>query len=221
MTFNGEIPSWIAPYVDQAKIKEIEAAIVRAETKTSGEIVPLVVKSSSAIGHVPIITFSAVFIAILIFGLEHFQRLYIFDMAYWPIVNVLLAVLIAFIMSRFAFVQRALISEDDRHAQVKLRAELEFYRLGMTETTGSTGILIFVSLLERRIEVMADKSIASKLPAETWAGVVDQVLTGIRQGDLTKGLCNAVETCGTILAQNFPIAPGDQNELRDHILFKI
>ncbi len=221
MTFNGEIPKWIAPYIDQAKIKEIETAIVRAEKKTSGEIVPLVVKSSSAIGHVPIITFSAIFIAMLIFSLEHFQRSHIFDMAYWPVVNVLLAVLMAFVISRFEFVQRTLISEDDRQAQVKLRAELEFYRLGMTKTAGSTGILVFVSLLERRIEVMADQSIASKLPAETWTGVVEQVLSGIRQGDLAKGLCNAIDTCGTILADNFPIAPGDQNELRDHILFKI
>jgi putative membrane protein len=221
MAFDGTVPGWVVPHLDDAKIKSIEAAIVQAENKTSGEIVPLVVKSSSAIGHVPIITFSAVLIAMLVFQFDHFQKIHIYDTAYWSFVNVILAAVFSYIFSKFEFVQRLLVSEDDRIAQVKQRAELEFYRLGITETEGATGILIFVSLLEHRIEVMADKKISDLLPPETWDRVVEQVLTGIRSGDLAKGLCLAIDTCGTILADKFPINPGDRNELKNHIIFKL
>ncbi len=221
MTFEGTLPSWIAPYLDKNKLATIEDAVRRAESKTSGEIVPLVVKSSSTTGHVPIIVFSAVFIVMLIFGLESIQRAYIFDTAFWSIANVVFAALVSYVLSKSEFIQRLLISEEDRRSQVKQRAELEFYRLGMSDTLQSTGILVFVSLLERRIEVMADRSIAGKLPPETWDGVVGQVLAGIRTGDLSRGLCDAIDTCGKILAENFPVAPGDENELRDHIIFKL
>ena len=221
MAFDGTVPGWVVPHLDEKKIKIIESAIVRAESKTSGEIVPLVVKSSSAIGHVPVITFCVFLIAMLVFQLEQLQKIYIYDTAYWPFANVVLAALLSYIFSKFEFVQRLLVSKEDRTSQVKQRAELEFYRLGMTETEGATGILIFVSLLEHRIEVMADRKIAAILPPETWAGVVEQVLTGIRNGDLSEGLVKAIDTCGAILADKFPIAPGDKNELRDHIICKV
>lgn len=221
MTFEGTLPSWISPYLDKKKLATIEDAVIRAESNTSGEIVPLIVKSSSTTGHIPIIVFSAVFIVMLIFGLETIQRAYIFDTAFWSIANVILAALTSYVLSKSEFVQRLLISEEDRRSQVKQRAELEFYRLGMSDTAESTGILVFVSLLEHRIEVMADRSIAAKLPPETWDGVVSQVLAGIRTGDLSRGLCDAIDTCGKILAENFPVAPGDENELRDHVVFKL
>jgi putative membrane protein len=221
MAIESTIPRWIRPYLDEAKIKSIDAAITAAECKTSGEIVPLVVKSSSALGHVPTITFCAFLIAMLVFHLEQVQRVHIYDTSFWPFVNLIFAALLAFIFSRLSFVQRLLVSEQDRITQVKHRAELEFYRLGITETEGATGILIFVSLLEHRIEVMADKKISIMLPPETWNGVVEQVLAGIRSGDLSKGLCNAIETCGNILADKFPIKSGDRNELKDHVIWKV
>lgn len=220
MAFDGTIPSWVLPHLDDKKLKSIETTIALAESRTSGEIVPLVVKSSSAIGHVPIITFSAFLITMLIFQLEHFQKIHIYDSSFWPFVNVLIAAILSYVFSKLTFVQRLLVSERDRIEQVKQRAELEFYRLGITETEGATGILIFVSLLEHRIEVLADKKISDLLPPVTWDRVVEQVLTGIRGGDLAKGLCDAIGTCGTILADKFPVSPADKNELKDKIIFK-
>ena len=220
MAIESTIPRWILLHLDEAKIKSIDTAITAAESKTSGEIVPLVVKSSSALGHVPIITFCAFLIIMHVFQLEHLQRVHIYDTSLWPFVNLILAALLAFVFSKFSLVQRLLVSEQDRITQVKQRAELEFYRLGITETEGATGVLIFVSLLEQRIEVMADKKISNMLPRETWNGVVEQVLAGIRSGDLSKGLCNAIETCGKVLADKFPIQAGDRNELKDHVIWK-
>ena len=76
---------------------------------------------------------------------------------------------------------------------------------------------LLVSLLEHRVQVLADSGINARVKPGTWDQVVEIVLAGIRQGDLCQGLCDAVDRCGEILAQEFPIQPDDVNELPDRL----
>jgi putative membrane protein len=103
--------------------------------------------------------------------------------------------------------------------KVKLRAEQAFYKHGLHDTKARTGILILVSLLERRVHVLADKGINDCVPAGTWDGLVNGIIDGIRTGQATDAICAAIAKCGAILAQVSPAGSGDNpDELPDELI---
>ena len=46
------------------------------------------------------------------------------------------------------------------------------------------------------------------------------MIAGVKRGDLTGGMCAAIERCGSLLTTEFPLAEGDVNELHDHLIVK-
>ncbi len=207
---NKEIPRWAARYLKHDAFAEIDAAVKNAETRTSAEIVPMVVCRSAYAGHLKTL---ATFL--LVFGLYvvlfHSSQATLFGGWFLVVTTPLV----------FLFPARYLrlwTSPGDLSLQVHRRAQLEFHQAGLTATTGKTGILLFVSLDERRVVVLADKAISDKLPPETWEGVVATIVTGIKAGNLAKGLCQAVGDCSKLLAPHFPRALDDRNELKDSLI---
>jgi putative membrane protein len=99
--------------------------------------------------------------------------------------------------------------------RVQRSAELAFHQLGMVETRDRTGILIYVSLLERRVVVLADRGIHARVAEGTWDGVVARVIEGIRRGEADEGLVAGIRMCGEILSRHVPAGPNDPNELAD------
>jgi putative membrane protein len=77
-----------------------------------------------------------------------------------------------------------------------------------------------VSLMEHRAVVLADKGISEKLDATIWQEVVDLMINGVKGGDLSGGMCAAIERCGELLTAEFPLAEDDANELHDHLIVK-
>ncbi len=113
-----------------------------------------------------------------------------------------------------------LVTSRERMAhKVTLRAEQAFYKHGLHHTKGHTGILILVSMLERRVHVLADKGINDHVPAGTWDGLVNGIIDGIRTGNATDALCARDCTCGALLAEVAPSRSGDNpNELPDTLI---
>jgi putative membrane protein len=214
------VPNWARGMLNAVDVERIQAAIFRAESSTSGEIVPMIVRRSAAVGHVPFLLFFLVTIVFAASGLTDlaFQR---FDIPFLSMgLTTAFAAVIAVFASRAAFIQRWFTVSFDRDQQVRMRAELEFYEAGLNHTSGGTGILIFVSLMEHQVVVLADQGISSRLPADTWSNLVHQLVASIKAKRFGEGLSTAVEECGKILQEKFPRAANDRNELKDHILFK-
>ncbi len=214
------LPDWANRTLGQAGHERVEAAIAAAEARTSGEIVPLLVRSSSTFGHVPLL--AAAFILVAAISLDLYAVLGDWignDVAAVILVWIGAAVL-GYLAASFDAVDRLLTPRSDQAAQVDLRAEVEFYEQGIGQTRGRTGVLLMVSLLERRAVVLADRAISEQLPPETWQEVVDLLTDGVKQRDLAAGFCAAIERCGDLLEAHFPIDPGDENELRDHLIVK-
>ena len=116
-------------------------------------------------------------------------------------------------------VVRLVTSRERMVHKVTLRAEQAFYKHGLHNTKGRTGILILVSMLERRVHVLADKGINDHVPAGTWDGLVNGILNGIRTGRATDAICAAIAKCGDLLAQVSPAdSPDNQNELPDTLI---
>jgi putative membrane protein len=148
------------------------------------------------------------------------QQLLPISIMFWVVLDLVLLLALACIAGRIQAVQRWLTTAGDRALQAGMRAEVEFYEHGLQHTAGGTGILLFVSLMERRAVVLADKSISDLLPAETWNEVIELLLSGLRKGDLAAGFVKAIERCGEILARHFPRQGSDNDELRNALVIK-
>ena len=215
-----ELPSWARSVLGNDGAERIESAIADAESRTSGEIVPLLVRRSSTVGHVALVSFTLLLLCVFLSDLPaHLAELggpyLVWLGACW-----LLAGGLALSVSRLDVIQRLLTPRIDQMRQVDLRAQIEFYELEMSQTQDRTGILLLVSLMEHRAVVLADHSIAEKLDAKVWQELVDLMIQGVKRGDLAAGMTQAIQRCGELLSPHFPIAEGDINELRDHLVVK-
>ncbi len=87
-----------------------------------------------------------------------------------------------------------------------------------TRRQGVRGVLIFVSVAERHVEILADSGIEQRVPKETWQSIVDGLTHEIAAGRAIEGFIAAVESVGTHLATHFPPGSADRNELPDHLI---
>ena len=216
----SEMPSWAHALLHANGAERIESTVAEAESRTSGEIVPMLVRRSSTVGHIPLVSFSLLLLGQFLFDLP--GRLAELTGPYWLwlAISWIVAGGLAVGLSRLAWVQRNLTPRSDQIHQVNLRAQLEFFEHGITETEGQTGVLLFVSAMEHRAVVLADKGIADKVDATVWQELVEMMIAGVKRGDLSAGMNEAIARCGELLSPHFPVAEGDVNELRDHLIVK-
>jgi putative membrane protein len=101
---------------------------------------------------------------------------------------------------------------------VRERALRTFYEKGLYKTKESTGALFFLSLLERKVWVLADKGILSRIHQPTLNKFADMVSQGIRAGRAADALCEAIVEFGAVLAGHYPAKDNPKDELPDEII---
>ena len=98
------------------------------------------------------------------------------------------------------------------------RAKRLFLELGVTETRDRSGVLIVLSELERRVQILGDRGIHQQLGADAWKQLVDSIVSSIRAGRPVEGLRSAIEKIGQELVSKFPPRPDDLDELPNHVI---
>jgi|WetSurMetagenome_2_1015567.scaffolds.fasta_scaffold11310_3 putative membrane protein len=203
---------------DLARIKQ---AVEAAETKTSGEIVPYVVEQSDDYERVVWRGASAAGgLAILIFLAIH-----AFTVVWLPFA---LPIVLAVIMAAFGAgmvlvhfvpaVKRLLAGRTLLQKRVSQRAAEAFIAEEVFDTRERTGILLFVSVLERHVLVVGDSGINARVKQEEWDDVVQSVVRGIRSGSPAAGIVEAVGKCGVLLEHHGVVRRADdKDELRDDL----
>jgi len=116
--------------------------------------------------------------------------------------------------------KRIFIREDRATRVAEEQAFQEFYANGLHKTEAATGVLLFVSLLERRVVVLADEGISGKVEADHWVSTDEAILAGIRRNSLRDGLLAGIEQAGRRLAEHFPVGADDRNEIPDRIILR-
>ena len=102
--------------------------------------------------------------------------------------------------------------------RVLTKARDMFLQEQVFDTVDRTGILIFISALERKVVVLGDSGINQKITQDDWENVVRLVIKGIKQKQMTDGIIKAVDACKELLLGNgFTVKPNDTNELPDAI----
>jgi len=193
----------------------IEASVREAESRTIGEIAVMVVDASDEYLHADTIG------GILFSGaLSFFGAVALFHSAIVPFI-VLTALLFfpcrMFIRS-FPVIKSEFISPRKKRDAVRIKALLAFYEKGLYRTQAQTGVLFFLSLMERTVWVLADKGIYEKIRQEQLDRFAATVSQGVREGRAAQALRQAITEAGTLLAEHFPMTPGDKNELSDRII---
>ncbi len=191
----------------------IETALMKAEAQTEGEIVPMVVSKCCTTGHARICTLLCGLT--LIFGIELFYP------PFWIFALLSLSIiLISYWAGTLDVIERFFTPRGDQKKMVEARAFYEFYQNGVHLTHNKIGVLIFLSLFEKRAVILADQGIAQKLDASVWQNILTQLTQRAGQKDLTKALINAIESVGQILHSHFPEQAGARNELKNQLVIK-
>ncbi len=101
--------------------------------------------------------------------------------------------------------------------QARDRAAAAFARLRVWDTDENNGVLIYLLLADRRIEMVADRGLNGRVSAEQWRGVCQRMEEQLRAGDPEAAIIAGVTAAGDLLAEHFPRLPGDSdhNELPD------
>jgi uncharacterized membrane protein len=104
-----------------------------------------------------------------------------------------------------------------RRATARERAVAMFAKLRVWDTEANNGVLIYLLLAERSIEIVADRGIARHVDAQAWGEIAAAMREGFRAGRFEAGLMHAVEAVEALLVQHYPLAPGqaNPNELPD------
>jgi putative membrane protein len=197
--------------------RAVREALAAAERKTVGEILPVVVERSDP--HP-----GAEWLAALTFVIVGSSAL----LAWMPWQDPLVVLLVQVLLGVLGFglarglpdFKRVFIFENRATKVAEEQAFQEFYANGLHRTEASTGVLLFVSLLEHRVVILADEGIDAKVDASFWAATDDAILDGIRAGSLRDGLLAGIRRAGDALASQFPWQEGDRNEVPDRLIVR-
>lgn len=187
----------------EEECKQLEKALTAARDGTCAEIVPVVVKSCSRYERAADIL--GLFVAVL-FSL---LLLFLYPDARPPLYLVIVCQLIGFLIGalllgridglRFILSGRAAMSQRVRESAAKF-----FAGLGVGPDGNSSRVMIYCALFERQVVILADPALSSDAKPEVWTGIRDQVLEGLREGNAVEGWCQAIATCGKVLAEVRP-----------------
>jgi uncharacterized membrane protein len=97
-----------------------------------------------------------------------------------------------------------------RGRSARERAHELFARLRVWDTAMDTGVLVYVLLADRAIEIVADRGIAAAVAPEAWQAICTRMQEQFKAGDYERGACDGIAAIGALLARHFP-ADGRDN----------
>jgi putative membrane protein len=139
----------------------------------------------------------------------------------WVLIDaVMLFLLGTLVSSRSNALRRLLTRNKGRETAVRTHAAAMFYEAGIANTDSETGILIYLSLLERKLEVIADRGVLKALPALQWNEQLFELHELGREPD-PNTLIESLKKLGALLATHLPATGKNPNELADLPRFEL
>lgn len=103
-----------------------------------------------------------------------------------------------------------------RDATARDRAVTLFGKLRVWDTEHNNGVLVYLLLADRAIEIVADRGVARHVPAQAWSDMVAGMSEAFRAGHYESGLAQAIDTVADLLTEHFPAVDARHpNELPD------
>ena len=95
----------------------------------------------------------------------------------------------------------------------RARAIEVFSQLGVWDTDDNNGVLIYLLLADRDVEIVADRGINAVVGAQEWEAICRAMEAALRRREFEPAVLGAIEAVTRLLARHFPPRAGDRNEL--------
>ena len=208
----------------------IKKAVQDAEKTTSGEIAVAIAPESSNYSFWELFASNCaalVLLAIIIPFTDKITALY--NMIYWQnqptwmvplfyVVSAFAAILIFFYLTNIPAIDKLIIPRSVKRISVTNRAFRYFTESGVYNTKEHSGVLIYVSYMEKQVRIIADTGISEKISQDLWNLLADELAENIKKGNITVGFTTIIEKCGQLLSENFPAKEDNPNELKDGLV---
>ncbi|HKC03833.1 MAG TPA: hypothetical protein VKC17_11090 [Sphingomicrobium sp.] len=219
--------------LSEADHDKVSAAIAAAEGQSDGEIVAVATPLSNSYHDVALH-----WALVPLFAVLAWAAIWPTALVWWynllfggwepePTLSQLLTLLMFFAALKFTVallilkwmpLRLALTPSATKARRVRRRAVTVFRAAAERRTVGRTGILIYLSMGERRAEIVADEAILKVTDAHTWGEAMAALLVEVRAGRPGDGIVAAIERVGAVLAEHFPRSAGDVNEIPDKLI---
>ena len=202
------------PFLTDATKQALSGAVRTVEAASSAELVVAVRPSSGYFLHADLLTGLAAAFAVLAFQL---WSPWPFGLA-WLLVDPLIAAALgALISSRTPALRRLLTPAAVRRRQVETAARSVFVDKRIHRTSGRTGILLYISLLERDAALVLDLGVEAVATTERWKEAVTGIVEAVRRGEDGLAVARRVEALAAVLSPVLPHREDDVDELTDEV----
>jgi len=200
--------------VDEAGKNKIREAVQAAERLTSGEFVTVIARRSDDYLYIPVLW--AALCALITPGI---LKLLTPDFAqHYAYTTQAALFLVLAVVLQWEPLKMLLIPSSVKTQRASRNAHMQFYVQGLHKTKDHTGVLLFVSVAEHYVEIIADQGINDKLETGTWDKIVQSFVAQVKNNQVTDGFVEAVESCGTLMQTHFPRAADDKDELSNRLI---
>jgi putative membrane protein len=194
--------------------QKITSAIAETERRTSGELVAVVAQTADDYRYVPLLwpALAALLLPAILLTVGP-------GMSAWTLYLAQAATFIVLaLLAHLPPVRMSLVPDSMKRRRASRLAREQFFEQGLHLTQGRTGVLIFVSVAEHYVEIIADEGINALVPPGTWDKAVADFVERVRAGRIAEGFVAAIEVVGTRLAEHFPSAVNDRDELPNRLI---
>jgi putative membrane protein len=201
-------------FLTDADRARIEAAIAAAERRTTAEFVTVIARASDGYRYIP-----TLIAACATFVLSGLALLLPLDFGHTAFYAGQVATFIALaVLFQWPPLKMRLIPQHVQAQRARLLAHEQFLDLGLSATRARTGVMLFVSVAEHYVEIVADAGIQRHVDDQFWQATVADFVTAVRAGRVADGFVTAIEACTGVMAAHHPWTPDDANELPNRLV---
>ncbi|HEY0510970.1 MAG TPA: hypothetical protein VGH73_03645 [Thermoanaerobaculia bacterium] len=207
-------------FFSQADLEAIQTAVREAEARTSGEIVPYVVERSDEYHNAlwKGAALGALLGPMAALAIHRWSNLWGIPLGIWIALPAPLGGAIGYLLALLHPVRRWMAGEYALDARARRRAAVAFLEQEVFRTRQRTGILLFLSLFERRVVLLADAGIHQKVGEGEWEAITRRLAQGLRTGRPAPALIEAIGACGELLQRHgVERQDDDQDELSNEL----
>ncbi|GAM11505.1 hypothetical protein OR1_03821 [Geobacter sp. OR-1] len=205
-------------YFSATELERIRQAVHAAELNTSGEIATMTIAESDRYLEAEVA--GSLFLAASASLVIALATRHVTIWSYIPMA-VLLYIPCCMLIRTFPRLKLPFAGRRRVAEAVRQRAVRAFYEKGLYRTRHETGILIFMSLLERKVWILGDRGINERIDPASWGEMAGSLARGIAAGNGCDALCEVIGRCGAELSRHFPHQADDVNELQDDLITEV